>query len=307
MSWRSSSGRVGRLLLSAGLIEFGLAGCGGGSSSTSSPPPSGPTFATRFQHVVVIVQENRTPDNLFHGLPNADIANSGTNSKGETIELTPVPLSGTYDLGHTHKAFEQMYNNGKMDGANLVTYDCGTNTTSCPPPNPQFKYVDPDDVQPYFHMAESYTFGDRMFQTNQGPSFPAHQFIISGTSAPTASSDLFAAENPILPANAASTADEGCTAPAGTTVALIDPSGDESSTIYPCFEHDTLMDLLDAKLISWRYYSPTVVSIWDAPDAIGHLRFGPDWGKVIIPHTKILTDIANGDKPCDSAVRRYPC
>ena len=63
-------------------------------------------------------------------------------------------------------------------------------------PNPQFMYVKPADVQPYFALAEQYTFGDRMFQTNQGPSFPAHQFIISGTSAPTATSPLFAAENP---------------------------------------------------------------------------------------------------------------
>jgi len=44
-------------------------------------------------------------------------------------------------------------------------------------------------------MAEQYTFGDRMFQTNQGPMFPAHQFLISGTSAPTEGSHFFAAEN----------------------------------------------------------------------------------------------------------------
>src|SRR5208283_3773250 len=65
-------------------------------------------------------------------------------------------------------------------------------------PNAQFMYVNPADVQPHFALAEQYTFGDRMFQTNQGPSFPAHQFIISGTSAPTATSSLFAAENPTL-------------------------------------------------------------------------------------------------------------
>ena len=76
-------------------------------------------------------------------------------------------------------------------------------------PNPQFMYVKPSDVQPYFDLAEQYTFGDRMFQTNQGPSFPAHQFILSGTSAPTATSDLFAAENPELVKQAA-----GCIAPA---------------------------------------------------------------------------------------------
>jgi len=51
---------------------------------------------------------------------------------------------------------------------------------NCAPPDPEYYYVQPSDVQPYFTMAETYTFGDRMFQTNQGPSFPAHQYIIQG-------------------------------------------------------------------------------------------------------------------------------
>jgi hypothetical protein len=98
-------------------------------------------------------------------------------------------------------------------------------------------------------LAEQYMFGDRMVQTNQGPSFPAHQFIISGTSAHTATSDLFAAENPHI----AGEGPAGYIAPAVETVALIDPWGSQSSTQYPCFEHATLTDLLDAKVISWRY------------------------------------------------------
>lgn len=157
-------------------------------------------------------------------------------------------------------------------------------------------YVNPSDVQPYFQMAEQYTFGDRMFQTNQGPSFPAYQFIISGTSAPTATSNLFAAENPL--------GYGGCIAPVGSTVQLIDPSGTESSSQYPCFEHPTLSDLLDAKAISWRYYTPSAGSIWTGPDAIQHICqaqtqngklvcTGSAWRNVIIPQTQVLTDIAN--------------
>jgi phospholipase C len=146
----------------------------------------------------VIFQENRTPDNLFHGFPNADIADSGINSKGQTIPLTPISLANDYDLNHAHHSFVQMYDGGKMDGADKITVVCNPDAVNCPPPNAQYMYVDPSDVQPYFQLGEQYTFGDRMFQTNQGPSFPAHQFIISGTSAPTATSDLFAAENPTV-------------------------------------------------------------------------------------------------------------
>ena len=190
-----------------------------------------------------------------------------------------------------------MYDGGKMDGANRVATNCPQLPIVCPP-NPQFTYVKPSDVQPYFQLAERYTFGDRMFQTNQGPSFPAHQFLISGTSAPTATSDLFAAEN-LAGGDIA-----GCIATSGTTVALIDSQGKKSSAQYPCFEHPTLTDLLDSNGISWRYYAPSAGSIWTGPDAIQHICqsqsqngklicTGTPWSNVIIPETQVLTDIAN--------------
>jgi phospholipase C len=98
----------------------------------------------------------------------------------------------------------------------------------------------------------------------------------------------------------------GCIATAGTTVALINPLGVESSSQYPCFEHQTLSDLLEAANISWRYYAPSAGSIWTAPDAINHICqpqtvnntltcTGPDWiNNVSIPEWNVLEDIANG-------------
>src|SRR5258708_3610524 len=191
-----------------------------------------------------------------------------------------------------------------MDGADLVTVVCPPGITNCAPPTPQFKYVNPGDVQPYFQMAEQYTFADRMFQTNQGPSFPAHQFIISGTSAPTATSNLFAAENMGIQGAA------GCTAPPTQYVAMIDPAGAESSKMYPCFEHQTLTDLLNAAGVNWRYYAPSVGSIWNGPNAIQHMCgpnatppnatscTGSDWTNSVvlaqnISSAQVLTDIAN--------------
>jgi phospholipase C len=264
------------------LLFLGALLLGGGLGSTAATLVPG-----KIRHVVVIVQENRTPDNLFHGLRNADIAESGINSLGQHIPLAVRPLADSYDLSHSHSSFEKMYDGGKMDGANLIRVSCAPNVVGCAPPNPQFVYVDPVDVAPYFQLAERYTFGDRMFQTNQGPSFPAHQFIISGTSAPSATSDLFAAENPEDGA--------GCAAPLDAFVLLIDPTGRESSRQYPCFEHLTLADLLDSKSVSWRYYAPSAGSIWTAPNAIKHLRLGPDWAThVILKPSRVLTDITDG-------------
>jgi phospholipase C len=290
-----------------------------GDSSTGLTPRNGPqtltfTATAVIQHVVVIFQENRTPDNLFqdsvlisHG---ADIASSGLNSQGQTISLGPIDLGTAgsspqnYDLSHAHAAFVSMYDGGKMDGANLIPCSPAAN---CPPnahPNPQYMYVKQSDVQPYFAMAEQYTFGDRMFQTNEGPSFPAHQFILAGTSAPTATSSLFAAENP-------NNNPAGCIAPLTETVTMIDPTGSETNPTpqYPCFEHPTLSDLLDVAGVTWRYYAPSAGSIWTAPDAIQHICqqqtvngtltcTGADWtGDVVIPETQVLVDIANGQLP----------
>jgi phospholipase C len=304
LSYAFNQGRGKQLRTSGAFLALAVTvavsgGCGGGSAATTSstnkqaaPPPG------LIKHVVVIVQENRTPDNLFHGLPNADIANSGLNSRGETVTLTPVNLANSYDLDHSHNAFVEMYDGGKMDGADRVAPACAPSAAGCPPANPQFKYVNPSEVQPYFQLAEQYTFADRMFQTNQGPSVPAHQFILAGTSAPTASSELFAAENPAGPLPATELAyDTGCRGVPGQTVLLIDPQGDESSSMFPCFEHPVLTDRLDAKGITWKYYTPLPGSIWTAPNAINHIRNGADWANVILNQKQVLSDVAAGKLP----------
>ena len=275
-----------------------LNACGGSSSAASFPP-------AKLQHIVVIFQENRTPDNLFHDpvliQRGADIASSGPDSSGNTLQLTPTSLAVPFDLSHAHSAFVIMYDDGKMDGVDKIPVSCPAGTTC--PPHPQYQYVQSSDVGPYYQLAEQYPFGDRMFQTNQGPSFPAHQFIISGTSAPTATSNLFAAEN--------TDGQAGCAAFPGSYVRMIDPAGKESSTMYPCFEHPTLTDELDAKGVSWRYYAPTAGSIWTGPNAIMHMCqpqtqngqlacSGATWNKVIIPGTQVLTDIANSQLPAVS-------
>src|SRR5579885_2174277 len=187
--------RLAMFLLAIALVVV-LAGCGAKSAPPqgpeTAPPPSPetqlpglvPNSAIAFhyiQHVVIIFQENRTTDNLFHGLPNADTATSGMNSRGQEIQLRPMPLNNWFDLDHTHKAFLQLYDGGKMDGADKVSVVCNNMALCPPPPNPQFMYVRSSDVKPYFDLAETYTFADRMFETQQGPSFAAHQFIIAGT------------------------------------------------------------------------------------------------------------------------------
>jgi phospholipase C len=56
------------------------------------------------------------------------------------------------------------------------------------------------------------------------------------------------------------------------------------------------MDLLDRKSFSWRYYQERLgAGLWEAPDAILHLRNSKEFAtRVVAPPKTILTDIAAG-------------
>jgi phospholipase C len=251
------------------------------------------TFNTPIQHVIVIVQENRTPDNLFgadHALiaAGAHLVPAG-NCQGQTITLTSWQLDACFDPDHSHKpGWLNTYDGGKMDGSCNISAGAANCTGSqklppCQDTNfkvcPQYTIVDNSTglLSPYFQLAAQYGFANYMFQTNQGPSFPAHQFLFSGSSEPVAPTarfyKWFAAENNNGNSN-------GCIASANSVVKEVNPSDGSDSPGYtppgntagfPCYEHRTLSDVLDANGISWRYYTDGAGSLWTAPDAISHI------------------------------------
>ncbi len=241
-----------------------------------------------FQHVVIVVQENRTTDNLFNGLPGADTVRRGLNSHGQIVPFVPVSLTATYGLSHTHDAFVKSYDGGRMDGFDTVHSNC---SGKCPPEDTRaYAYVKPSQTRPYFAMAEQYAFADRMFQSNEGPSFPAHLYIVAGTSSPERGSDLRIAENPRTPRGGTTA---GCDSPEGTLVALIAPDGREDSHAYPCIERPSIFNLLDEKHLGWRYYQAHEGSgLWNAADAFRHIRYGPQYStNVIYPPSRFISDV----------------
>ncbi len=246
------------------------------------------------EHVVIVLQENRTPDDLFNGLPGANTVTSGANSAGQQIPLQPEPLNAPYDIDHSHYAFEQAYDGGLLDAFNMEHMSCPKQKKTCPLPGvAAYGYVPHDGVKPYFTMAEEYAFADDMFATQEGPSFAAHQYILSGTSTIQPSSPLRAAE---LPLTAAQKYTGGCDSPSGSLVMLIDENGTEDQQVYPCFDRPALSDLLEAKGFTWRYYQAHPgPGIWNGPDAIKHIRDGSQFStEVVSPPSQVLTDIKNG-------------
>jgi phospholipase C len=277
-----------------------------------------PVYAsiTRFSHIVVIIQENRTPDNLFQGLcakasacgvpPKANQYNIQTgnwlnkDSQSGVTQPAPAELAeSTFDPGHDHESFHRMCDlvagACKMDGG--AEEGC---SGSCPP-NFAFTYVSNASgiLNPYLALATQYGWANFMFQTNQGPSYPAHQFLFGATSAPSATDDkegTFAAENGDGGMNGI-----GC-ASNGTKVQLITADGQEQAQnrVFSCFEHGTLSDIVAQAGFSWRYYAPTQNYIWTAPNSINHICdpqnhtcTGSEWVNNVDLHPKdVLTDIA---------------
>jgi phospholipase C len=251
-------------------------------------PFDGSELFGKFKHVVVIVQENRTPDNLFNGLPGADTVRQGRNSQGQYVNLQAVSLSASFDIEHTHKAFSREYARGNMNGFDLVGSHCGG---TCPPADVRaYGYVKSDQTRPYFDMAEQYAFADRMFESNQGPSFPAHLYIVSGSSKPDPYSTLDIAENPRVPSGGST---GGCDSPPGSLVALIDEYGNESDYTYPCSGETSIFNALEEKQRTWHYYQAHGGSgLWNAADALRTIRYGSGYDTdVTYPPTQFYKDV----------------
>ena len=153
--------------------------------------------------------------------------------------------------------------------------------------NSQGQNVPASPLVPYFDIAAKYGFANYFFQTNQGPSEPAHDFLFGGTSSPTVPGapsyyfQLFSGENVDLDTS-------GCGTSIGAKVYFPnglakDPNFNNDNGIKapPCFERQTLADLLDNATptpFTWRYYTNTTgggdfMGIWTAPAGIQHLCF----------------------------------
>jgi phospholipase C len=283
------------------------ASCGAGQTSPFSPPVSrqltvpyqgrsplntpstqlrmtgvSSLATTPIQHVVIIFQENRTPDYLFQGVPRADISRFAIDRNDQKVPLLPVSLAAGYDLGHSRHDFARDYDRGTLDG-----FDHGLSRAHR---LFAFGYAPRSEVKPYVDMATQYVFADRMFQSNQGPSLPAHLYIVTGTAA--ASENYVVTDNPYDRDTRHGTVG-GCDAPKDTLMKTVDlHEGSPGPPVFPCFDHKALSDFLDAKRVSWRYYEyKRGPGVWQAFDAIKHVRYGRDYANVVSPSQRILRDI----------------
>jgi phospholipase C len=322
-------GLMRRLL--AMLAVTTLAACG---QSNSLPLPQaqalaqGDSGSSPIQHLVIIIQENRSFDNLFDCIKGTDCVKrgkeevkTGTTYVDKWVKLSEqllVPKSDNNDIGHCYRSFTTAYDGGKMDGFNLEPKGvCPPKTSSPYKPVDTFpyQYINRTEIAPYWDMAEQYALADRMFQTQGSGSFTAHQDLIRGGSALGGAYG----SSPSLIDTPTGTP-WGCDGPLGEKTDLITTS--LTYELYkgprPCTKdftysgyskYTTLRDLLDAAGISWHYYAACYEDA-DVPsckgtksnsgpgaeinafDVIYPVRYGSEWGtNVSMPQTNILKDI----------------
>ncbi|MGA2761299.1 MAG: alkaline phosphatase family protein [Candidatus Cybelea sp.] len=269
-----------------------LAGCG------ASGPPSLPASHTqaidKIQHVVIIVQENRSFNDLFYGFPGAYTASYGRDREGRKIPLQPIGLQTKWDLDHSSYSFFQACNGTgsypgtdcRMNGFTREYVGCNHSSyPPCPIKHPQYAYVPHAETKPYFDMAHQYVLADRMFASNfDASSFISHQYIIAGQ----ASSAVNYPDN-----------DWGCEGGKKDLIGTVS----QQRTLYAghirtCFDNTTLGDELDTAGLPWAFYAASYgsgyLNIWSAYQAIGHIFYGPDWNKDILSNLQFFDDVKKG-------------
>ncbi|MFY9719149.1 MAG: alkaline phosphatase family protein [Candidatus Cybelea sp.] len=279
------------------LTLLAMAGCASGAQtplpymdSNAMLRTVGGTGAGKITHVVYIVQENRSFDNLFQGYPHADTVPSGQNSRGETIALQPVSLETVYEIPHSAEAmFSACNGTGSLPGTNCQMNGFNNEGGYGGPSNRQYVYVPHSESKPYFDMAHEWVVGDRMFQSHLDESFVSHQYVIAAQ----AQSSVDLPDSSLW----------GCAGGSGDVVSTItqnrNPYGGYQQA---CFDYTTLGDELDKAKLSWRFYAARYGNdaggnggTWSAYQAIRHIFHTREWKKdVISPNWRFIKDVRAG-------------
>jgi phospholipase C len=268
-------------------------------------PPPGSSVASnspvgKIAHIVIIIQENRTFDNIFHGFSEpsgvkADYAEYGCDKMGNHIALQSIPFENAFGGANAHGDFVADYDGGKLDG----TYANNASQQYANTANNGLSYLPQTEVQPYFDMATSGALAERFFHGIAGPTYVSHLMF----QAASTTYDGSPAHRVI--GNAGGLA-PGCGDPASTdTVTILDTDNPNAAPIFPCYSGvTTITDLLDSAGFTWHYYSaPVSLPAADA-DVGGGMNgvysYKQDYLKAnfvpndVTPAERILTDVATG-------------
>jgi phospholipase C len=277
-----------RLIAAAPLILC-VTACQSGPSfaPARSAVPSGArrVSISPIQHVVFIIQENRSFNNLFMGFPKATTQNYGYDTTGNKISLHSQDLATTWDIDHFSPAFFKACDGTKglpgthckMDGWNNEIVGFGA------PKNFAYAYTPQSEIAPYWSMAKEYVLADKMFASNLDGSFIAHQYAVAAYASHAVDGPLSA---------------WGCEGGKTDTIGTLTKKRTTGPSIVTCFDNPTIGTNADTAGVSWRFYTGGIYSdggLWSSYQAISSVYDKTDWSTdVVNPPAQFLTDIGNG-------------
>lgn len=252
-----------------------------------------PSSRNPIQHIIVVMQENRTFDNYFWTYPgqvgyNAtlcvplDPSQPALGCMKPHLTTNPVLTS---DIPHDWNSSRASYNNGSMNG--FLTAASG---------NPEvMDYYDNSTLPYLWDYASHYVLADQFFSSVKSASQPNHWYMIAGTS-PMVS--LFQGEMQEQQACYNSAAEKLIMA----TCTYIS----QAQAI------QTMADELTAHGISWKYYDTPVLpndtlasgiangkafDVWNPLDAKNSTYTDPVNTENVVAREQLFGDIANGSLP----------
>ncbi len=274
------------------------------STSPCTPPPSCLTGVPRcyppqpvggwcntspIKHIIYIIKENHSYDNLFGTFPGGNGATTYKNAQGNVVKLNHTPDSLINDIDHSHDGAVLAEDGGKEDKFSLLA---GAVQNGVDVADSQYYQ---SDIPDYWQYAKEFTLADNYFSTILGPSFPAHLFTIGGE-------DDNVSDNPVNTGGGRFR--WGCDSTPQTWVLQIQQNGIKNH-IFPCFNYKTVADLLDEQKISWKYYAPPQDMAgyqWSTYDAINQIRNGVDWQQHVVGYNQFISDVQSGNLPAVSWV-----
>src|ERR1700732_5263921 len=187
--------KLGAATAFAQLSSLGMASCGGGSVTSPSVPsfPSVCSKLTDIEHVVILIQENRSFDHYFGSyrgvrgfsdrsaaFQQPDPANTTSSPVGALLpfhlDTSTTNAACTHDITHDWVPQHQSWNNGAMDG--FVTSRIPINSSDAVL---SMGYYTRADLPYYYALADAFTICDNYFCSVMGPTDPNRLYTMAGS------------------------------------------------------------------------------------------------------------------------------
>ncbi len=211
-----------------------------------------PPGLSKIQHIVFLVKENRSFDQMFGQFPGANGTTTGLFSTGQVTPLGHTPDSTPGDICHAWKCTIAMMDYGNMDRFDADPTCSQNNTPLC------MSQHSAADVPNYFALAKTFTLADNMFSSITASSFPNHLYMIAATSGGVISQGTVDSTHLIA-----------CQSAESATAEVLDQFGNLTKQ-YPCFDFETLGDILSANDVTWTAYGPAK-TVFNAYISINHI------------------------------------